>query len=140
MKSTLSLFKSRTGLLTLLIMVFSIPGVGQQPRVAPPGHNAPAPLVTFVELGSVKCVPCRMMQPVMRSVESRYGSQIKVVFYDIWKDDQKKFAVEYGVRVIPTQVFLDKNGREIFRHEGFFPEAEIDQLLQRHGLRSKANS
>ena len=140
MKSTLSLFKSRTGLLTLLIMVFSIPGVGQQPQVTPPGHNAPAPLITFVELGSVKCVPCRMMQPVMRSVESRYGSQIKVVFYGIWKDDQKKFAVEYGVRVIPTQVFLDKNGREIFRHEGFFPEAEIDQLLQRHGLKSKANS
>ena len=81
-----------------------------------------------------------MMQPVLKSVESRYGSQIKVIFYDIWKEDQNHFAEEYKVRVIPTQVFLDKNGKEIFRHEGFFPESEIDHLLQRHGLKVKTDS
>ena len=92
-------------------------------------------LITFVELGSVKCVPCRMMQPVMKNIEGKYGSQIKVIFHDIWNEDQKKYAREYDIQVIPTQVFLDKEGKEVFRHEGYFPESEIDALLAKHGLR-----
>lgn len=93
------------------------------------------PLVTFVELGSVKCVPCRQMQPVMASLEKKYGDQISVVFYDVWQSDQRQYAEKYGIRVIPTQVFLDKDGKEFHRHEGFYPEAEIDKLLQKRGLK-----
>ena len=92
------------------------------------------PLVTFVELGSVKCIPCRQMQPVMKAIEDKYGKQVNVVFYDVWKSEQRKYAQDYGIRVIPTQVFLDKDGKEFFRHEGFYPEAEIDKLLQKRGL------
>jgi thioredoxin len=91
-------------------------------------------LITFVELGSVNCIPCKKMQPVMKAIEEKYSHQIKVIFYDVWKADQKKFAEQYGIKLIPTQVFLDKDGKEIFRHEGFFPEAEIDKLLQKQGL------
>jgi thioredoxin 1 len=93
------------------------------------------PLVTFVELGSVKCIPCRQMQPVMASVEKKYGDQITVVFHDVWMSDQRQYAETYGIRVIPTQVFLDKDGKEFHRHEGFYPEAEIDKLLQQRGLK-----
>ena len=95
---------------------------------------AEKPLITFVELGSDNCIPCKKMQPVMKAVEKKYGEQIKVIFYDVWKADQKKYAKEYDIRLIPTQVFLDKNGMEVFRHEGFFPESEIDKFLQKHGL------
>ncbi len=91
--------------------------------------------ITFVELGSVNCIPCKAMQPVMKAIEEKYGDQIQVVFYDVWKPDQKKYAEQYKVRLIPTQVFLDAGGIEFFRHEGFFPEAEIDKLLQSHGLK-----
>ncbi|NLP10143.1 thioredoxin family protein [bacterium] len=91
--------------------------------------------VTFVELGSVNCIPCKAMQPVMKAIEEKYGDQIKVVFYDVWKADQKKYAQEYNIRLIPTQVFLDSEGKEFFRHEGFFPEEEIDQLLHSRGLK-----
>jgi len=96
------------------------------------------PLVTFVELGSVKCIPCQQMQPVMKAVEEKYGKQVNVVFYDVWKDDQREYAEKYGIKVIPTQVFLDKEGKEFFRHEGFFPEAEIDKLLQKRGLNARS--
>jgi thioredoxin 1 len=91
-------------------------------------------LVTFIELGSVKCIPCRKMQPVMASIEKKYDKQVKVVFYDVWKEDQSHYAEKYGVRVIPTQVFLDSKGKEFFRHEGYFPEGEIDKLLRKHGV------
>ena len=93
------------------------------------------PKVTFVELGSVNCIPCKQMQPVMKAIEEKYGEQIKVIFYDVWKAEQKKYAQKYGIKLIPTQVFLDENGKEFHRHEGFYPEAEIDKLLQGKGLK-----
>lgn len=92
------------------------------------------PRVTFVELGSKSCIPCRLMQPVMQSVESKFSQQLKVVFYDVWTDNHRRYAEQYGIRMIPTQIFLDENGREFFRHEGFYPEAEIIKLLKSRGL------
>lgn len=84
--------------------------------------------ITFVELGSVNCIPCRQMQPVMKSIEEKYGEQVKVVFHDVWKD--KAPAQQYGIQLIPTQVFLDENGKEFFRHEGFYAEEEIIKLFE----------
>jgi len=100
--------------------------------------QAKNPRVTFVELGSVKCIPCRQMQPVMKAIEQKYGDQVSVVFYDVWKSDQSEYAEKYGIKLIPTQVFLDQKGKEFFRHEGFFPEAEIDKLLQKRGLKVRS--
>ncbi len=91
--------------------------------------------VTFVELGSVSCIPCKMMQPVMKALEEDFGDQIKIVFHDVWKD--RAPAEQYRIRVIPTQVFLDESGKEFFRHEGYFPKEEIDKLLIDKGLKKK---
>jgi thioredoxin 1 len=98
-------------------------------------NNSAKPKVTFVELGSVNCIPCKQMQPVMKAIEEKYGDQIEVIFYDVWKEDQKKYSKQYGIKLIPTQVFLDANGKEFHRHEGFYPEAEIDKILQGKGLK-----
>jgi thioredoxin 1 len=100
-----------------------------------PAVRQEKPLVTFVELGSVKCVPCKMMQPVMESIGKKYGGQVRIVFHDVWTDSGKTLAEPYKIRAIPTQVFLDQKGVEIFRHEGFYPESEIDKLLQKQGLK-----
>lgn len=93
--------------------------------------------VTFVELGSVNCVPCKKMQPVMKAIEEKYGEQVDVIFYDVWTQEQKPYAQKYGIKLIPTQVFLDENGTEFHRHEGFYPEEEIDKILQSKGLKTK---
>ena len=71
----------------------------------------------------------------MKSIEQKYGDQIKVIFYDVWKEDQQRYAEEYNIDLIPTQVFLDKDGKEIMRHVGFFPEEDIDKFLQANGLK-----
>ena len=95
------------------------------------------PKVTFVELGSVNCIPCKQMQPVMKAIEAKYGEQVKVIFHDIWTDEGKPYAGRFGIKLIPTQVFLDEKGKEFFRHEGFYPEKEIDKLLTGKGLKVK---
>jgi thioredoxin 1 len=91
--------------------------------------------ITFVELGSVDCIPCKAMKPVMEAIENKYGDQIAVIFYDIKQSDQKQYAQQYGIKLIPTQVFLDENSNEVMRHEGFFAEEAIDTFLQSQGLK-----
>lgn len=91
-------------------------------------------LVTFVELGSVNCIPCKMMQPVMEEIEKQYGNQVRVVFHDVWTAAGRPYAGRYRIRAIPTQVFLDKNGKEYFRHTGFFPKDEIVKVLKMQGV------
>jgi len=100
-------------------------------------NNAGTVKVTFIELGSVNCIPCKAMQPIMKNIEKNYGDQVKVVFYDVWTQEQKPYAEKYGIKLIPTQVFLDANGKEFHRHEGFYPEEEIDKILQGKGLKPK---
>ena len=75
------------------------------------------------------------MQPVMRSLEKRYGEQLKVIFYDVSTPKEQRYAKQYGIRIIPTQAFFDSNGKEFFRHEGFFSEEQIDKLLEKQGLK-----
>ena len=91
--------------------------------------------VTFIELGSVRCIPCQKMQPIMKSIEEKYPEQVNVVFHDIWTSEGKPYANKYNVKVIPTQVFLDENGKEYFRHEGFFPEKELVKVLKKNGVK-----
>jgi thioredoxin 1 len=118
----------------ICIIIFVIIFIGLHSIIFAQNKNQIRPKITFIELGSVKCIPCKKMQPIMKSVEEKYGTQIKVVFYDVWKEDQKHYAKKYGIKLIPTQVFLDEKGKEFFRHEGFYPEVEIDKLLQKEGL------
>ncbi len=90
---------------------------------------------TFIELGSVRCIPCQMMQPIMKSVKEKYGTQINVVFHDVWTETGAPYAQKYQIKAIPTQVFLDENGKEYFRHVGYFPEEELVKVLQQKGIK-----
>jgi len=91
--------------------------------------------VTFIELGSVRCIPCKKMQKVMASVEKKYPEQVKVIFYDVWTKNEKHYAEDYKIDLIPTQVFLDQNGKEYFRHEGYFPEEDLIKILKKGGVK-----
>jgi len=90
-------------------------------------------LITFIELGADKCIPCRQMQPIMKEIAAEYPDQVLVVFYDVWKNPAP--AEYYKIQLIPTQVFIDKRGNELFRHVGFFPKEEILKFLRGHGVK-----
>jgi len=104
-------------------------------KTAPKTEKSIMPLVTFVEIGSVNCIPCRAMQPIMKAVEEEFGEQVNVVFHDVWTPKGKIDAAKYNIRVIPTQVFLDKDGKEYFRHEGYYPKAEVERVLKTQGVK-----
>ena len=91
--------------------------------------------VTFVEIGSVNCIPCKAMQPIMKEVEEEYKGQVKIVFHDVWTPKGKADAAKYNIRVIPTQVFLDKDGKEYYRHEGYFPKEGVVQAIKMRGVK-----
>ena len=97
--------------------------------------NSSSIKVTFIELGSVRCIPCKKMQPIMEEIKKEYKGQVKVIFYDVWTNEGRPYAYKYKIRLIPTQVFLDKDGKEYYRHEGFFPEDELVKVLKQKGVK-----
>ena len=105
------------------------------PLAATPVSKPEQPAVTFIEIGSVNCIPCRMMQPVMKKAEEKYPGQVKVVFYDVWTPQGAPYGQQHKIRAIPTQVFLDKNGKEYFRHEGFFDFDNLEKVLKTGGVK-----
>ncbi len=90
---------------------------------AAPATEAKPALPRLVDLGADKCIPCRMMAPVLAELARDYAGQLDVVFIDVWKTRGE--AERYGIRVIPTQIFYDAKGRELFRHEGFYAKRDI---------------
>jgi thiol-disulfide isomerase/thioredoxin len=80
------------------------------------------------------CIPCKMMQPVMKEIEKEYAGQVQVVFHDVWTQEGQPYAEQYRIRVIPTQVFLDREGKEYFRHEGFFAKEDLVKVLRQKGV------
>ena len=89
-------------------------------------------MVTMVDLGANACIPCKMMAPIMAKVEKKYKGKAAVVFIDVWKDPAP--AKRFGIRAIPTQIFFDKKGKEVQRHEGFMSEADIDRMFAKMGV------
>jgi thioredoxin 1 len=77
----------------------------------------------LVDLGADKCIPCKLMVPVLKELKKEYAGKLAVEFIDVWKDPAA--GKGYGIEVIPTQIFYDASGKELFRHVGFFGKADI---------------
>ncbi len=98
---------------------------------APPQAVPVKGMVTMVDLGAKSCIPCKMMAPILVELEKEYRGKAAVVFIDVREDNDA--ARKFGIRAIPTQIFYDKSGREVSRHEGFMDKqaisARLNQLL-----------
>lgn len=80
-------------------------------------------LPVLIDLGADRCVPCKMMAPILDQLEREYVGKFDIVFYDVWKDPAP--AEKYGIRGIPTQIFLDEDGKELYRHAGYYSKEQI---------------
>jgi thioredoxin 1 len=102
---------------------------------ADPGKPPDVPvknMVTMVDLGAKSCVPCKLMAPILEKLEKDYKGRAAIVFLDVWKDPDQ--AKRFGISVIPTQIFYDKQGKEVLRHSGFMSEEAIVTQLKKMGV------
>ncbi len=89
-------------------------------------------MVTMLDLGAKSCIPCKMMAPILEKVKKAYKDKAAIIFIDVWKyrDQIRRF----GIQAIPTQVFFDKDGEEVYRHVGFMSEKAIVEQLKKMGV------
>ena len=99
-------------------------------------------IVTMVDIGAHKCIPCKLMAPIIESLEKEYKGKAAIVFIDVWENREQ--GQRFGIHAIPTQIFYDKDGKEVYRHEGFLSEnsivAELEKLGVKAGNPSEAKS
>lgn len=81
------------------------------------------PLPRLVDLGADRCKPCMMMAPILEELKNEYAGRLQVEFYDVRQDPS--IGRQYGVQIIPTQIFYDADGNELWRHEGFLSKEDI---------------
>ncbi len=112
-------------LLALLLFPQS-PNAAAAPEVPVKG------MVTMIDLGAKKCIPCKMMAPILEKLEKVYAGRAAVVFFDVWEDP--KPAHRFSIRVIPTQIFFDREGKEVYRHTGFLGEEDIVRRFKDMGV------
>ena len=93
-------------------------------------------LPRLVDLGADKCIPCKMMAPILAELAKEYAGQLDVLFIDVWKNREE--GERYGIRVIPTQILYDAKGKELFRHEGFYAKKDILAKWKELGVKLKA--
>ena len=111
-----------------LMLVLAVVVVVYRQSLKAPGQSAADTTAAsgqpvFIEIGAKSCIPCQMMQKVMEELRTNYPGKLDIVFHDLEMDDAP--AQKYGISVIPTQVLLSPEGKELFRHEGFYPTDEI---------------
>ena len=121
----------------LLVKTQFYKDAGQEPSAGTGSHGTPVGFenlpvkgrVTLIDLGATECIPCKMMAPIMAKLEADYQGRAAIAFIDVWKHRDQ--ASKYKIRAIPTQIFYDASGTELYRHQGFMSEKDIvDQLTQ----------
>jgi len=90
-------------------------------------------IVTMIDVGAKKCIPCKMMAPIMEKMEKVYQGKAAIIFIDVWEKPQQ--APRFGISTIPTQIFYDAKGKEVYRHIGFMSEEAIVAQLQKMGVK-----
>ena len=100
-------------------------------------ENAAQGLPRLLDLGATKCIPCKMMAPILDELKEQYAGVFEVEFIDVWENPAE--AEKHGIQTIPTQIFFDASGKELFRHEGFFSKEEILAKWKEFGVERKEN-
>jgi thioredoxin 1 len=90
-------------------------------------------MVTLLDLGANKCIPCKMMAPILEELKREYQGKAAVIVIDVWQHTDQ--AEKYRIRAIPTQIFFDKEGNEVLRHVGFMSKKDIVQVLEKLGVK-----
>ena len=116
-----------SGCLLLASIAGSFTAEAEVPQAPVPGK------VTMADIGAKQCIPCKMMIPIMEELEKEYKDRAAIVFIDVWEN--RGAGQKYGIKLIPTQIFYDAKGKEMFRHEGVMQKEAIIAELTKLGVK-----
>jgi thioredoxin len=85
--------------------------------------------VTLVDLGAKTCIPCKLMAPILEELKAEYKGRAEVIFIDVWETDNKGKAGAFKIMAIPSQIFYNSKGEEVYRHIGFLDKESIREML-----------
>jgi thioredoxin 1 len=124
-------------LITILITLLIVPGIvsGKTPAEEHEEFlkNLPVKgMVTMVALGKKTCTQCKMMSPILEKMKVKYEGKAAIVFINLLDDPEQQYV--YKLRALPTQIFFNPNGEEVFRHIGFMSEKDIVAQLAKMGV------
>ena len=120
--------------LVLLAMLVLWSGPVSEPAHAQDFSHIPVKgMVTLIDLGADQCVPCKMMAPILSKLEKDYKDKAAIVVIDVYRHNDQ--VQRFGIRAIPTQIFFDPNGKEVYRHTGFMSEKAIVEQLANMGVK-----
>jgi len=127
--------KGKLAAVTFLIVIMM--GVCFSAPVCAQGKGTKVPtsaksLPRLVDLGAKKCIPCIMMAPILEELKKEYKGVVQVDFIDVWENPNA--GQEYGIRAIPTQIFYNASGKELYRHMGFMSKKAILAKFQDLGM------
>jgi thioredoxin 1 len=111
----------------------SSPTAGEAPQTPAPTSATPSTspveskLPRLVDLGADKCKACKALAPILEALHEEYKGRLDVEFIDVWKDPSA--GEPYGIRLIPTQILYDREGKEVWRHEGFISKEDLKALF-----------
>ncbi|BBD09882.1 thioredoxin family protein [Desulfovibrio ferrophilus] len=118
--------------LALLLILTASVAMSSSLEVGP--GDVPVPgMVTMIDIGAKKCIPCKMMAPILDKLEVEYRGRAAIRFIDVWENPGA--GKPFGIGLIPTQIFYDASGREQYRHEGFLAEDAIRAKLAQLGVK-----
>lgn len=118
----------KLSVLVVILMLFSTTGAFAEDYLNVPTKGR----VTMIDLGAKKCIPCKMMAPILVKLEKAYKGTADIVFIDVWEN--KKPAQRFKIRAIPTQIFFNEQGEEVYRHVGFLDEKSIVEQMTKMGV------
>lgn len=118
--------------LALLAALALAPGAARAQLEVGPTDVPVAGMVTLVDIGAKKCIPCKMMAPILERLEVEYRGRAAIRFIDVWENPGA--GKPFGIGLIPTQIFYDAAGQERWRHEGFLGEDAIRAKLAELGV------
>jgi thioredoxin 1 len=119
--------------LVLMVAVNAQAGDGKAKVEAAKAKGMPV----FVDFGKTTCAPCKMMVPVLDTLTKKYKGKMEVVFVHV--DEEKDYAHKMGVTMIPAQILLDKNGKEVSRHVGYIPVEDCEKMISKGGTAVQGN-
>jgi thioredoxin 1 len=100
-----------------------IPEVEKSANALAMVERGETPLPRLIDLGADKCIPCKMMAPILEELKREYDGVFEVEIIDVWKNPKE--VKRFGLKGIPTQIFFDAAGQELYRHMGFLSRVDI---------------